>query len=230
MRHLTAQTLLLFCLWQVSAANLPRHGGHEHYPTTVESTPAGPETAAADSDHGAHGDHSGHGHDHGDGVEQGTGHGHSMGHDGFNFTPSGIAWPQCLRDCCNQFFEFFPEPVNNPLCVNEDFYKNTTDCIVESCTPYEQGSYAVVAEIECPQGQGFAVGIDKAAVVEDLMERGGSPQDCEGVNNETVICTNATAEEPEVVGAASRNVMLGGGLSVGMMMVFLAGYPLLYFL
>lgn len=225
MRLLTAQALLLLCLQQATASNLARHEGHDHGSTAVEPA-ATSETATADGDHGDHGDHSDHsdhGDDHGDGVEQGTGHGHSMGHDGFNFTPSGIAWPQCLRDCCNQFFEAFPEPVDNPLCVSEDFYKNATDCIVATCTPYEQGSFAVVAEIECPQDKGFVVDIDKAAVVKDLEERGGSPQECEGVNNETIVCNNGTSEDPVVEGSASQAVVFAVTLSAGILAALAGG-------
>ncbi|KAF5653390.1 hypothetical protein F25303_2380 [Fusarium sp. NRRL 25303] len=99
----------------------------------------------------------------------GTGHGHSMAHGEFNFTPSGIAWPTCVRTCCNANFDYFPKL-------------------------YEQGAYAVVAEIDCPKDEDYKVDIDKDAVVADLKEAGGSSQSCEGVNKETIQCQNGTSE------------------------------------
>lgn len=126
--------------------------------------------------------------------ESGTGHDHNMAHGQFNFTPSGIPWPPCARTCCNANFENFPEPVNHPLCISQPFYDNVTACVASNCTEYEQGAYAVVAEIECPKDKNYKVDIDKDAVVTDLKDDGGNPQSCEGVNNETIQCQNGTSE------------------------------------
>ncbi|KAK6331276.1 hypothetical protein TWF730_004364 [Orbilia blumenaviensis] len=140
------------------------------------------------------------------GDTQGTGHGHSMSHGAFNFTPSGIAWPTCPRQCCNAFFDYFPEPVNHPLCVSPDFYVNVTQCVANNCTEYEQGAFAVVAEIECPQDPDY-----QAINVRQAIERvGGNPQVCMGVENRTISCQNGTA------GASSSAVGLklsGFGIS-----------------
>ncbi|RGP66723.1 hypothetical protein FSPOR_6463 [Fusarium sporotrichioides] len=139
--------------------------------------------------------HDGHDHDHSSHHnESGTGHGHNMAHGQFNFTPSGIPWPTCARTCCNANFDNFPEPVNHPLCISQPFYDNVTACVASNCTEYEQGAYAVVAEIECPKDEDYEVDIDKEAVVTDLKDAGGSPQSCEGVNNETIQCQNGTSE------------------------------------
>ncbi|KAK6507673.1 hypothetical protein TWF481_006096 [Arthrobotrys musiformis] len=123
------------------------------------------------------------------GDTQGTGHGHSMSHGGFNFTASGIAWPTCPRQCCNAFFDYFPEPVNHPLCVSPAFYANVTECVAKNCTEYEQGAFAVVAEIECPEDPDYAA----EDVRQALKDVGGDPQVCMGVNNQTISCQNGTA-------------------------------------
>jgi hypothetical protein len=150
-------------------------------------------------------DHSSSGHHSTD--NQGAGHGHSMSHGAFNFTPSGIPWPTCPRECCNQFFVFFPEPVNHALCVSEEFYHNVTQCVAETCTPYEQGAYAVVAEIECPADDSYA-GEEVRALLKGFE---GDPQVCEGVENRTIVCENETvtvtgeeAAEPTATGMAAR--------------------------
>ncbi|KAL2671517.1 hypothetical protein Neosp_014107 [[Neocosmospora] mangrovei] len=124
----------------------------------------------------------------------GTGHDHSMAHGQFNFTPSGIPWPTCTRTCCNANFQYFPKPVNHPLCVSQAFYDNVTTCVATNCTEYEQGAYAVVAEIECPQEEDYEVDIEKDDVISALKKEGGNPQSCSGVNNETIECQNATTE------------------------------------
>ncbi|KAL4756444.1 uncharacterized protein BDW70DRAFT_144895 [Aspergillus foveolatus] len=153
--------------------------------------------------------HEGHDHDSfSSSDDQGVGHNHSMSHGAFNFTPSGIPWPTCTRDCCNQFFEFFQEPVNHPLCVSEEFYANVTACIAESCTPYEQGAFAVVAEIECPEDEGYTV----EAVAAALEESNGQPQSCEGVENRTIVCDNATATGDGVVEATPTGMSTHLGL------------------
>ncbi|KAL3454636.1 hypothetical protein BJX65DRAFT_301271 [Aspergillus insuetus] len=108
-------------------------------------------------------------HDHNSTDDQGVGHGHSMSHGSFNFKPSRIPWPTCPRECCNQFFEFFPAPVTHPLCVSEEFYHNVTACIAETYTPYEQGAYAVVAEIECLEDDSYA-GEEVRALLEGSEE------------------------------------------------------------
>ncbi|KAM0438510.1 hypothetical protein ACHAPT_001259 [Fusarium lateritium] len=133
------------------------------------------------------------GHDHGN-ETSGTGHDHSMSHGQFDFTPSGIPWPSCARSCCNDSFHHFPKPVSHPLCVSQEFYDNVTTCVASSCTEYEQGAYAVVAEVECPQGEDYEVDIDKDTVISDLKKYGGNPQSCSGVINETIGCRNATTE------------------------------------
>ncbi|KAK5651419.1 hypothetical protein OQA88_12507 [Cercophora sp. LCS_1] len=117
-------------------------------------------------------------------APSGTGHAHGMNHSAFNFTPSGIAWPQCLRNCCNSFFEYCPKPA---------FYTNVTKCAVAGCTEYEQGAFAVVAAIECPKTRASTVNIDEGIVIADIVKLGGKPQRCEGVNNETILCKNGTA-------------------------------------
>ncbi|KAK0622621.1 hypothetical protein B0T14DRAFT_514160 [Immersiella caudata] len=157
-------------------------------------------------------------------APSGTGHGHGMNHGAFNFTPSGIPWPQCLRDCCNSFFEYFPEPVNNPLCVNQAFYTNVTKCVVADCTQYEQGAFAVVAAIECPKSRASAVTIDEGIVAADLVKAGGKPQSCEGVKNETIVCKNGTA----VPGMGARGLAGAEWVWVGTLVAI--GGPLAYFL
>ncbi|RBQ73122.1 hypothetical protein FVER14953_00166 [Fusarium verticillioides] len=130
--------------------------------------------------------------------DSGTGRGHSMAHGQFNFTSSDIPWPTCARTCCNANFDQFPKPVNHPLCISQPFYDNVTTCVASNCTEYEQGVYAVVAEIECPKDEGYEVDIDKDAVMADLKDAGGTPQSCEGINNETIQCQNDTAENSGV--------------------------------
>jgi hypothetical protein len=104
-----------------------------------------------------HEDDSEHSHDHGD-SEEGHDHGdhgdHGMNFGEFNFTETDLVWPGCLQDCCHEFLEFL-EPVDHPLCVNEDFYNNVTSCVAEDCSEYEQGAFAVVAEVECPDDGGL---------------------------------------------------------------------------
>ncbi|KAH7113804.1 hypothetical protein B0J11DRAFT_511314 [Dendryphion nanum] len=121
---------------------------------------------------------------------QGTGHGQNMSHGAFNFTPSGIVWPMCARHCCNAFFQYFPHPVNNPLCVSKPFYTNATQCIAKNCTDYEQGAFAAVAEIECPAGKQGS--LTAQSVRADLSTAGGKPQECCRVNNATIECNNGT--------------------------------------
>ncbi|KAJ3457028.1 hypothetical protein MRS44_014169 [Fusarium solani] len=89
------------------------------------------------------------GHDHDSSSEHsndtsGTGHDHSMAHGQFNFTP-----------------QYFPKPVNHPLCISQTLYDNVTACVATNCTEYEQGAYAVVAEIECPQAEDYEVDIEE---------------------------------------------------------------------
>ncbi|KAF5976216.1 hypothetical protein FBULB1_7038 [Fusarium bulbicola] len=110
--------------------------------------------------------------------DSGTGHNHSMAHGQFNFTPSGIPWPTCARTCCNANFDHFPK----------------------------LGAYAVIAEIECPKDEGYEVDIDKEAVVADLKDAGGTPQSCEGINNETIQCQNGTSENGTLENAGVKIV------------------------
>jgi hypothetical protein len=77
--------------------------------------------------------------------------------------------------------------------VSEDFYHNVTACVAETCTPYEQGAYAVVAEIECPEDDSYA-GEEVRALLEGSE---GEPQVCEGVENRTIVCENETATATE---------------------------------
>jgi hypothetical protein len=173
-------------------------------------------------------------HDHGDHEESGTGDGHSMSHGAFNFTPSGIEWPMCLRHCCNSFFTYFPEPVNNPLCVSADFYANTTECVATNCTAYEQGAYVVVAQIECPTARDDPVDVTEDGVTQLLISSGGDPQDCQGVDNSSIVCANGTEadESTEEENGASRTSLghytgtrsvVGGFL---MVMIFMFYAPL----
>lgn len=97
----------------------------------------------------------------------------------------------CLRHCCNDFFEYFPEPVNNPLCVSNAFYENVTSCVVQNCTEFEQGAYTVVVPIECPDADNMT----SEAVQSALESDGGSPQSCEGVDNSTIQCSNETSTD-----------------------------------
>jgi hypothetical protein len=154
-----------------------------------------------------------------------------MNHGAFNFTPSGIPWPQCLRDCCNSFFEYFPEPVNNPLCVSTAFYSNATKCIVGKCTEFEQGAFAVVAAVECPKTKTWVVDTDETKVTADMVKLGGKPQDCEGVRNETIICQNATSTKPpgSVTTGGAVRLMDKTGLN-WVVTALVVGGPLTYFL
>lgn len=160
-------------------------------------------------------------HDHDDGNHNdtsGTGVGHDMSHGAFNFTPSGIEWPQCLRDCCNSFFSFFPEPVNNPLCVHQDFNTNVTNCVAENCTAFEQGAYVVVASIECPIDRGDPVTVTEEGTRLMLIQAGGEPQNCTGVDNSTIICDNGTQEgsgNASQGSSASKNLVATLATSVG---------------
>lgn len=135
-------------------------------------------------------------------MEQGTGANHSMSHGSFNFTPSGIEWPGCPRKCCNAFFEFFPHPVNHPLCVSADFFRNVTTCVAKNCTAYEQGAFAVVAEIECPAKEMYPVNVTAAGVVAGLKAEGGAPQACKGVDNSSIVCENGTSKSGSMPGSA----------------------------
>lgn len=144
--------------------------------------------------------------DHGDHAS-GDGHDHSMSNGRFNFTASDIPWPVCAQDCLDTYFEYFPEPVNHPLCVSEDFYNNVTTCVATSCTEYEQGAYAVVAEIECPEDEDFEVDFDRDDVVEDLKEQGGNPQECEAVDDEMIRCENETSPNQGVRGAGQGGLL-----------------------
>jgi len=77
-----------------------------------------------------------------------------MSHGQFNFTPSGIEWPMFLHHCCNAFFQCFPHPVHRPLCVIQPSHlDNATACVARKCTADEQGTFAAVAEIECPAAE-----------------------------------------------------------------------------
>lgn len=156
-----------------------------------------------------HGDDHDHHHDN-DTLPAGTGAGHSQSHGLFNFTPSGIEWPICLRDCCNAFFQYFPEPVNHPLCINEEFYDNVTACVASDCTEYEQGVYTVVATIECPSGNNYELEPTVAQVTNDVEEDGGSPQTCHAMNNVSVHCNNGSSVEE---GGAS-NIRASGPLTL----------------
>ena len=135
-----------------------------------------------------------HSHDHDD---EESGHDHGSGHDAgagsygpFNFTATGITWPHCLQHCCHEYLDFL-DPVNNPLCVNADYYQNVTSCVVEDCSEYEQGAYAAVVEMECAGNNSFSA----SAVRDAVTEAGGQPQDCAGVDNSTIRCDNGTSEE-----------------------------------
>lgn len=142
-----------------------------------------------DSEHSHdHGD-SEEGHDHGD-SEDGHDHGehgdHSMDFGEFEFTETDLVWPGCIQDCVHEFMEFL-EPVDHPLCVNEDYYNNVTSCVVEDCSEYEQGVYAVVTEIECPDEEDFTL----EAVTQTLTDNGGAPQECHSMEGE-IHCDNGT--------------------------------------
>ncbi|KFA62917.1 hypothetical protein S40285_09073 [Stachybotrys chlorohalonatus IBT 40285] len=156
---------------------------------------------SSDHDH-SHEDGEAAGHDHGE-EESSDDHGDHSGHGGsdasgagsygdFNFTATGITWPSCLQNCAHEFLDYL-EPVNNPLCVSDAYYQNVTSCVVDDCSEYEQGAYAAVLEVECPDDDGFSA----AAVRETLTEQGGSPQECAGVDNSTIQCQNSTSEEEE---------------------------------
>lgn len=156
--------------------------------------------------------------------ESGTGEGHSMSHGAFNFTPSGIEWPTCLRTCCNNNFHYFEHAVNNPLCVSKAFFANVTSCVADNCTAYEQGAYAVVAEIECPAARGDIVNVSAAGVLAELKAEGGTPQTCVAVNNATITCENATATTSGATtsptttntsGASSTDILNGLGRNQG---------------
>ncbi|EPS45667.1 hypothetical protein H072_341 [Dactylellina haptotyla CBS 200.50] len=153
-------------------------------------------------------------HDH-----QGVGHGHSISHGAFNFTPSGIPWPTCPRQCCNVFFDYFPEPVNHPLCISPAFYANVTACVARNCTEYDQGAFAVVTEIECPDDDNFEADDVRA----DLKGDSGNPQVCIAVENRTVTCENGTSETPSSASANNNGMTWIGthffltGILVGFM-------------
>ncbi|EXJ56263.1 uncharacterized protein A1O5_12719 [Cladophialophora psammophila CBS 110553] len=80
----------------------------------------------------------------------------------------------CLRHYYNSFFEYFPEPINNLLCVNTAIHENVTTCVVDDCTAYEQGAYVVVAAIGCPEETFPTANVTLARVTTDL-EEGGDP-------------------------------------------------------
>lgn len=61
--------------------------------------------------------------------------------------------------------------------------------MVEECSEYEQGAYAVATEVECPEDNNFALD----AVREDLEENGGQPQECVGEDNSTIVCQIGTS-------------------------------------
>ncbi|KIW89638.1 uncharacterized protein Z519_09794 [Cladophialophora bantiana CBS 173.52] len=65
-------------------------------------------------------------------------------------------------------------------------------CVVDNFTAYEQGAYVVVAAIGCPEDSFPTANATLARVTTDLRE-GGDPQECEGVENSTVVCNNGTA-------------------------------------
>ncbi|KAK5047499.1 hypothetical protein LTR84_006596 [Exophiala bonariae] len=155
-----------------------------------------------------------HEHDHND--TSGTGAGHDMSHGAFNFTPSGIEWPQCLRDCCNSFFEFFPEPVNNPLCVNQDFNTNVTTCVAQNCTTFEQGAYVAVATIECPADRDDPVDVTTNGTILALQAAGGEPQNCTAVDNSSISCENGTQTGSGSSGSAASGLTVSLQSPVGL--------------
>ncbi|KEF58904.1 uncharacterized protein A1O9_03747 [Exophiala aquamarina CBS 119918] len=147
--------------------------------------------------------------DHDDSSHSGTssaGAGHDMSHGAFNFTPSGIEWPQCLRDWCASFFDFFPEPVNSPLCANQDFSTNVTNCVAGNCTAYEQGAYVVVASTERPTDRDDPVIFTEEGTIVALVDAGGEPQNCTGVDNSTIMCNSGTQEGNVKGSSASINL------------------------
>lgn len=165
-------------------------------------------------------------HDHDDGNHtdtSGTGAGHDMSHGAFNFTPSGIEWPQCLRDCCNDFFGFFPEPVNNPLCVNQDFNHNVTHCVAGNCTAFEQGAYVVVSSIECPADRDDPVTVTEQETRLALLEAGGEPQNCTGVDNSTITCENGTQGSGSTPQGSTASSNLVGTLATSVGIAALVG-------
>ena len=143
-----------------------------------------------------HEDDSEHSHDHED--EEG---GHDHGSDGnnemdfgdFEFTETDQVWPGCLQDCVHEYMDFL-EPVDHPLCVNEDFYNNVTGCIAEGCSNYEQGAYTVLIEEECPD-EAESGDITKDTASQALADAGGDASDCSMSEDREITCDNGTAED-----------------------------------
>lgn len=153
-----------------------------------------------------HEDESEHSHDQGE-EEEGQDHGdhgdHGMNFGDFGFTETDIMWPGCVQDCVHDYLDFL-EPVDHPLCVNEDFYANVTSCVAEDCSEYEQGAYTVVMEIECPEEEDFSA----RAVSESLAENGGAPQECHSMESE-VMCDNGTESGMGAEDTGMNSVPLG---------------------
>jgi hypothetical protein len=72
-----------------------------------------------------------------------------------------------------------------PPCVDTAFHENVTTCVVDNCAPYKQGAYAGVVVIECPEETFPAANVISRRMVD--------PQECEGVDNSTIVCNIGTS-------------------------------------
>jgi hypothetical protein len=166
-------------------------------PSSLSARHHGDHPEDEDHDHSSEDDHS-HSDDDDDHDHSSGGHDHSSSGDApgagsygpFNFTATGVDWPQCLQGCVHANLDYISEPVNHPLCVNERFYQNVTGCVVNVCVEYEQGAFAAVLEDECPDDEDFTADAVRAT----MTAADGNPQECETVDNSTIRCDNGTAE------------------------------------
>ena len=150
----------------------------------------------------------------GDGHDAGSGGAGNKPHPAippemFNFTPSGIEWPGCMRACLHHFFRYFPAAVAHPLCVSMPYYDNVTACVADNCTAYDQGVYSVVADAECPAERGpHPVQLNGTQGVRDLLRKyRGYPLTCEGVENRTVAC------QAEETGSGAASLLAGKSMA-----------------
>lgn len=80
-----------------------------------------------------------------------------------------------------------------------------------------------MAKTQYPRKMDFVVDTVKAAAVVNLVERGGSPQECESGDNDTIVSSNRKSEEPDVVGNRPRSSVPNGGMASVRIIAVLAG-------
>ena len=190
---------------QLVARHHDTEDGHTHGEEDDHSDHEESHEDHGEDEHGDHGDHGDHG-------------GDTMDFGQFNFTETGISWSECASHCAHEFLDYIPEPINNPLCNNDDFYQNVTACVAESCSEHDQGAYAVGAEIECPDEDDFAA----AAVRSRLGDDGGEPQECEAVDDSRIECENGTDSSDSAAGRLGQ----AGGAATLLTCAMLMALPL----